>query len=53
MAVVHVYQWFRTVVFCPGLNENSSLPEIEFLSVMAASRHNGRRITIGHANLYP
>ena len=28
LAVVHDYRWFRTLVFCPGLNENSSLPEI-------------------------
>ena len=25
--IVHVYRWFRTLVFCPGLYENSSLPE--------------------------
>ena len=28
LAVVHGHRWFRTSVFCPGFNENGSLPEI-------------------------
>ena len=36
--VVHVHRWFRTTVFCPGYNENGSLPEISSLSVVSAGR---------------
>jgi hypothetical protein len=49
--VVHVYRWFRTLVFCPELYENSSLPEIR--SPLCYGGSTMQEINIGHANLTP
>ena len=51
--VVHVYRWFRTLVFCPGLYENSSLPEIRSPLCYGGSTTSWKTINIRHANLTP
>ena len=53
ISVVHVYRWFRTLVFCPGLYENSSLPEISSLLCNGGSTTSWKTINIRHADLAP